>query len=232
MVRDILHHVSLLVIESPDKKEILIGKYDDTYPLEVFRNRVNLIGGNQHPEDSSPHELLKREIIEEFSIRKKAEGKIEESISRTSGKGMGAPLPSKYASEEDIIKIKNEILKFKPYGDFIVNVPYIKKFPLETVAIYSLFYITLPKDLFECARINLSEGRSIKSEGFAAIVSIEDLKNGEPLSAGATPLVLSHYLKTQIPDPYGLKGDFIGMPRAKLSDYDKDYKTTNVIRKQ
>ncbi len=233
MIRDILHHVSLLIIESSDKKEFLIGVYDNTYPLEVFRKRVNLIGGNQHPEDQSPSEILEREIREEFCIHTTEEKNIEEAIERTSGPGAGAHIPSNYASLEDIEKIRDAIITlYKPYADFLINVPYLKNKPPETSAIYSVYTADLPREIFECAKNNLNNGKSIKSEGFAMIISLEDLKNGKPLSAGATPFVLSNYLKTEIPDPYGLHGVFLGKPRATLRDYESEFRCTNVLRRQ
>ncbi len=233
MLREILHHVSLLIIESPDRRDFILGIYDDTYPLESFRGRVNLIGGNQHPEDQSPREILEREIGEEFSIRTIQEKVIEEAISYTSGAGIGAPLPQKFAPPEDIKNIRNRILTYyTPYLDFLITAPYLKNRPLGTAAIYSVYVVTLPKDIFECAREHLAHGKAIKSEGFATVVSIDNLKNGSPLAAGPASLILAHYLHTSIPDPYGLNGVVLGEPRASLADYEKEFIYTNVRRKQ
>ncbi len=203
MMRDILHHVSLLLIQSPNKKDFLLGIYDDTYPLESFRGRVNLIGGNQHSEDQSPRGILEREIQEEFLIRTTEEKEIEEAISRTSGAGVGAPVPKKFAPLDDIEKIREALLDlFIPYGDFLITTPYLKNRPPETAAIYSVYSVVLSEEIFECAREHLAHGRAIKSEGFATIVSINDLKKGMPLAAGPASFILSHFLQSKIPDPY------------------------------
>ncbi len=232
MKRDIQHHVAVMIIESSRGNQFLMGLYDNTYPLKVFRERVNLIGGNQHPEDYSPRGILERELTEEFSIRHTQEKSIEEAISRTSGKGVGALVPKEFASQDDIDRIRNFLLaQYAAYKDFHIDAPYIKHIP-NAAAIYSVFKASLPYDLFECARENLRLGKSIKSEGFATIMSADDLKKGTLLSAGGTPVIMSDYLNSPIPDPYGLRGEDLGAPRSSLAEYETEFNYVNVQRKK
>ena len=232
-MREICHHVSVIIVNPSSSGHLLLGIYDDTYPLETFRNRVNFFGGNQHPEDQSPREIIEREIGEEFRVLEVREKTIEESLYATSGRGPGARIPEKFAPVEDIKNIRDALLSTcSPYKDFFITAPrrYIVGQTPRIANITSVYDATLSNDLFECARDHLANGKAIKSEGFATIVSIDDLVSGKILSAGGSPVILADYLQKDIPNPYGLISEVLGKPRTSLADYESEFQYTNVKR--
>lgn len=234
-MRDIYHHVSVLIVRPHSSGEFLIGIYDNTYPLQPFRGRVNFFGGNQHPEDQSPLELLQREINEEFVINKIREKELESSIHKTSGKGQGAQVPNAFAPLQHIASLRDSFLKScTPYKDFLISAPfrYVLGQEPRIWAIYSAFEGVIDDSLFEVSKDHLIHGRAIKSEGFATCVCIDDLLSGKMLSAGGTPVILADYLQKKIPDPYGLVGEVLGTPLFSLADYEKEFNYTNVKRKK
>ena len=231
--REIYHHVSVIIVRPTSSGHLLLGVYDSTYPLETYRERVNFFGGNQHPEDQSPLGLLTREIYEEFCIHRVREDGIESSLHATSGRGQGAPVPKEFAPAEDIQNIRDALLSScKPYKDFFITAPrrYVKDQTPRIAAITSAFEGSLDESLFECAREHLAHGKAIKSEGFATIVSIDDLVRGRVLSAGGSPVILADYLQTSVPDPYGLVGTVLGAPRNSLAEYEDHFRYLNVKR--
>ena len=205
MQQDVLYHFSVIVVRPHLSRHLLIGVYDNTYPLELYRGRVNFFGGNQHPEDQSPRGILEREIREEFIVETTREHEIEPLIQGHTGKGLGAQVPKEFAPARDIAALRNALLSScKPYKDFLIDAPH-KHLPGNLprfLTICSAFEGSLDESLFECAREHLAHGRAIKSEGFATIVSINDLKKGMPLAAGPASFILSHFLQSKIPDPY------------------------------
>ncbi len=233
MNRDILYHFSVIVVRPSSSGDLLLGIYDNTYPLEIYRNRVNFFGGNQHPEDQSPLEIIQREIREEFVINSIRENKIESVIELVTGRGLGAQAPKKFAPLEDIQNIRDALLSTcTPYKDFLINAPH-KHIPRNIphfLTICSSYEATLDNAIFECARKNLANGKAIKSEGFATVVSVDDIVSGKVLSAGGSPVILADYLQKDIPDPYGLTSEILGKPRGSLADYEDEFKYLNIAR--
>ncbi|TSC65491.1 MAG: hypothetical protein G01um101477_464, partial [Candidatus Doudnabacteria bacterium Gr01-1014_77] len=67
-MNNIVHrHGGVGIVSTYDRKKFLFGMYDSTYPKIKYRGSVNVLGGNFKFGDSSPFEIFKREINEEFS---------------------------------------------------------------------------------------------------------------------------------------------------------------------
>lgn len=222
-MKKISHHASGVIIESEKTRELLVSRYDETYPTKCFRGSVNLIGGNHEKEDKSPLEILLREINQELSSDQKYVNDKEASLKDTVGEWIAPQEVKLFASEKDIYSIKNEIISnIVPYKDYICSFPSFEKRD-EFGSLVSVFISKIKQDIFELARRNVNEGKSIKNEGIAVICSLEDLKEGRILCAWAAPCVLSDYKKVAIPNPHNVKIKLIGKPRNSMFDYISEF---------
>ncbi len=216
-------HSSGVIIEAEKTGELLLGRYDETYPTKFFRGAVNLIGGNYEKSDKSPLEILLREIKQEFSSNQEYVNHREENLRDFIGDWRAAKKIELFASEEDIFLIKREIISnISPYKDFLWAFPSIEgrdKFDSLT----SVFISKIAQDVFELARENLKESRSIKNEGSAVICTFKELKQGRLLCAWATPFILSDYKNVEIPNNYNVKAKSIGKPRNSILEYAREF---------
>lgn len=62
------HAAGVLVLPNKDDGRLLLGKYDEGYPVEFFRNHLKLPFGGICRGDISPREILIRETTEELKI--------------------------------------------------------------------------------------------------------------------------------------------------------------------
>ena len=215
------NHASVII--AYNGREILSNVYDNTYPREIWRGRINLIGGGQGKEDTSPFQLLKREIEEEFRIEKEQAKPYDKNFADVVGSGKGAPEVTSFASVEDINLVRAALLKdIKPYCDFLVSLPPYKTKPAFNI-IFSAYQVHLSKEAFECARRNLTGGRSLVSEGFLRITDIRELEQGRMLPAWAAGVILSDFYNVNIPNPEGVQCIKLGQPKPSMQDYFKEY---------
>ncbi len=222
-MKKIIRHASSVIIEAEKTGELLVSRYDETYPTKCFRGTINLIGGNYEKNDKSPLMILLREINQELSYDQRYIKNREESLKNIIGEWMPAQEIKSFASESDISLIKNEIIsKIIPYKDYLCSFPSFEKKD-EFCSLVSVFISKIKQDIFELARKNIKEGKSIKNEGFAAIYSIEDLVEGKLLCAWAAPCILSDYKHVKIPNPYNVKIKSIGKPRNSILDYINEF---------
>ena len=234
MIHEIHHHCGVGIIESEKTQEFLFQVYDNTFPTVIYRGRINLIGGNHNPNDLSPKYLFEREIKEEFSITEKEEG-WDSTLTDVVGEGSGPEKITKFASQSDMASIKDAVLQCQPFKDFVLNIPSIQNKPIYDV-IYSVFSSTIPQDVFELARKNILEEKSIKNEGLATIKTIEEIVAGNPLPVAGTGIALEHYLAhkygfhVKIPNPEGINSMVIGMPRASFKDYLNEFHYSKAVK--
>lgn len=222
------HHAGNLLIESEKTREVLTNQYDGTFPILLFRNRLNFMGGGKKPDDYSPEYLVRREINEEVSL---TENEAPDSaVAQDAGvKTFETPTIREYAPESDINAFRESLLQtMVPYQDFLMDFTgYINHaegptlfFPL---LVFSVFHSRIPQELFEIARENINEGRSLVNDGFLRITSLDELVSGNPLCAWATGRVLEYHFNERIPNPEGITATPIGMPRDCFKDYLVDF---------
>ncbi len=204
-------------------EEIVSNIYDNTYPKEIWRNRINLIGGGQSKGDYSPRYLLKRELEEEFRISKEVTKKYDKNFKDLVGEGKGAPKVSSFASEKEIKYVKNFLLNnSNPWKDFLISLPPYKDRSSFNV-MFSSYVCPLSEKVMACFRKNILEGKSLVSEGFLKITSLSELKSGEVLTAWATGFILEDFFNVNIPNPENVISQKLGAPRKSMNDYFKEY---------
>lgn len=219
----ISYHGCSVIIEAEKTGELLVGIYDETYPTKCFRGSINLIGGNHEKEDKSPLEILLREINQELSSDQEYINNKEASLRYIIGEWTPPQKIKSFASERDISLIKNEIISnIESYKDYLCSFLSFEKRD-EFGSLASVFISKIKQEIFELARRNLNEGKSIKNEGLAAICTFEDLKEGRLLCAWASPCILSDYKNIVIPNPYNVKVKSIGEPRNSMLDYTNEF---------
>lgn len=211
---------SQIIIESENKDEFLFMEYDETYPISIYRKKINLIGGGSELGDTSPKYAIEREIKEEFSSQPDFSKDI--TLIQVAGNDYTKQRIESFASENDIALAREAILySMKPYKDFIVNIPAFPHGPLSEnyMSLFSIFYSMLSKEIFECIRCNLSSGKSLVNEGFLKIVKKEELILGKAPTAWALSPTMQDFLKTPIPNHDEVLISYIGTPRESFRDY-------------
>ena len=215
------HHAGNILIESENTGEFLCNIYDNTHPIELYRGRLNFLGGGKNKEDISPLKTVKREIYEEFSLSKNKT--FDSATIQDSGKGnYKLPKISKMASLEDIEKVKKSILEnIVPYQDFLITLNPIPNGPKiqNPNALFSVFYSKVPKEIFEIIKRNINSNNSLVNDGFLKIVTKKELIFGNPLTSWACGGVFQYHLNEKIPNPEKTKIKPIGKPKKLYSEY-------------
>ena len=114
------------------------------------------------------------------------------SISMGAEDGKGAPKVTSFASQEDIDLVKENLLKATPWQDFLVTLPPYEGIGLINV-LFSVYVVELSEEVMKCIERNISENKSLVSEGFLKLTNVNDLVSGETLTAWATGGILSEY---------------------------------------
>jgi hypothetical protein len=214
------HHAGNILIESEENGKFLCNIYDNTHPIELFRGRLNFLGGGKNLEDMSPLLTVKREIYEEFSILKNNE--LDAATIQDSGGKYSLPNISKRAPLEDIKKVRKSILEnIVPYQDFLITLkPNTKGPKLQSPkALFSVFYSKIPKDIFEIIKKNMDLDYSLVNDSFLKLVTADELIKGKPLTSWACGGVFEYYLKKKIPNPEKTIIKSIGEPEKLYSSY-------------
>ena len=150
------HHASVVVIESEFGGRFLFGGYDKGYPVEVFRDAVNLIGGNHESLDVGPKDILLREIGEEFSV---PDGKED-----------------RFAPSELLDNIRQEIVgNLIAVGDYLVTDPPVRPERKINEVIFSFYGARVKDLLMDEAKKYLDAGKRLTTEGFVRVLSKEDI---------------------------------------------------------
>lgn len=221
---EVNHHSSVVIIESEKTSEFLFSVYDNTYPMTCFRGAINLIGGNYEAGDKSPLDILCREIKQELSTNQNYTDNKETNLSKVMGMREKPQKIKLFADKRVIARIREEVISSAiPYKDYLLNFPSFegrKQFD----ALTSVFISVIRQNIFELARKNLAEGKSIKNEGLAVICSIEDIIKGRFFGAWATPCILADYKNVILPNPFGAEAKPIGKPKSSMLGYINEFK--------
>lgn len=216
-------HNHASVILAYNNQEIVSNVYDSTYPKEIWRGRINLIGGGQSKGDISPKYLLEREIKEEFKIDNSEAGYYDNNFSDIIGSGKGAPKINSFATEKDILLVRDFLLEnYKPYNDFLVTFPGYKNKPPFKIIISS-YACKLSEKVMNCFRRNISSGKSLVSEGFLKTTNLQDIQSGKILTAWAAGIIIEDFFCKEIPNPEKIIAQKIGLPKSSLEEYFNEY---------
>lgn len=207
-------HPSVLVAYSPEAKKFLMGVYDQTYPKIAYRGSANNLGGNPEESDSSPEQVLLKEIFEEFNPahlnEKKHLGKVE------------------WALDSDIRLVRNSLLgNIEPYQDFLVIAGEIPGGQKPYTAIYSAFYNEISGRAIEIAEKNIRENRHLTTEGVVGVFTLEDLCSSDKkefsTAHAAAPIINYKFNGANIPYPSALTAEPIGQTKKFFKDYLTDF---------
>jgi hypothetical protein len=208
------HHASTVLAKCGETGEFLFGQYDPGYPgkNKHWIGRVKLLGGNYfagRDADSSPLYTLQREVGEEFSGKKAAEGE------------MAASQEHKFSSQSEIEFVRKALLSVEPYQDFFAQQFPAKEGDVMPYVIQSVFRSNLTKQVIECVKDNLSERKSLTNEGFLAVKTLDELTEGNLLCQGLTGMIIGNSEGTFLPYCFIDKLSFapIGKPRESYSAY-------------
>ena len=121
-----------LFYRATNPREIFVEMKDDGYPFEVFRNHLNMIGGNWINDaalsDMNPRDTFVREVCEELSFEREV---IDSEDYEKLGLGAHAsyqqvinPVMPSTKDKECLARIKEcTRIKAHPVGDFLVHTP-------------------------------------------------------------------------------------------------------------
>ena len=210
------HHAATVLAKCEETGEFLLGQYDPGYPgKKHWIGRVKLLGGNYFSgkdTEVSPYETYSREISEELSGEKAA---AEE---------MSAAQEHKFASKSDIGFVRNALLKASPHQDcqdyLGTSKPDSEDKP-PRYFVQSVFYASLSRDVIECVKSNLYQGKSLTNEGFLTVKTLDEMVSGTVMAQGITGLIIGDMEGVKL--PHCLVDGFafapIGSPRGMYSDY-------------
>lgn len=209
-------HPSVVIVTNSEQEDLFCSKYDDSYPIWLYRNTYNLIGGNPRKDmDRSPKDVFLREIREEFD---------------PSNKYLTGD-PMKWALPEDIEAIRNGILTAEAVGDFYIWMPDLKSIggrPEHTV-ILSTYQADVPTETLGLVRKNLEDRKRIITEGYAGITTKNNLVDGKNKLAHSISSLLSKIWETEIIHPGGegitrqIMTERIGPIRSDFRDYAREF---------
>jgi hypothetical protein len=220
------HHASTVLAKCDETEEFLLGQYDQGYPgkNKHWIGRVKLLGGNfffGKDLDNSPYETLAREISEEFSGKKAAEGE------------MAASQEHKFASLSDINYVRAALSDINPNQDYFAHQFPIKEGEVPYYGLQSVFRAHLDKRVIECVKDNLSAGKSLTNEGFLTTKTLDELTEGSLLCQGLTGMIIGNSEGVFL--PYCQIDRFlvapIGKPRESYSAYLDSYDFVNHSKK-
>jgi len=216
-------HNHASVILAYNGKELVSNVYDNTYPKEIWRGRINLMGGGQAQGDISPFYLLEREINEEFRINSEVTKEYDKNFSELVGEGKGAPKINSFASEKDIKLVKDFLLlNSQPYWDFLITMPPYKDRPSFNI-MFSSYVCPLSNKIMDCFKKNILEEKSLVSEGFLKVTPLSQIKSGEVLTAWATGMILEDFFNVKIPNPENIISQKLSFPRKSMEEYFNEY---------
>ncbi|MDP3881865.1 MAG: hypothetical protein Q8Q31_03225 [Nanoarchaeota archaeon] len=219
------HHASTVLVKCDNTGEFLFGKYDPGYPGKNrhWIGRVKVLGGNYFAgkdSDVSPLETVRREIGEEFSGKKAAEGE------------MAALQQHNFAKPSDIRRVREALLDMEPFQDYLLHHPGPEDKP-QIYVIQSVYRVNVPRKVMELVKENLSQGRSITNEGLLAVHTLQDIQQGRPMAQGITGLVMGHAEGISVPHCFQDAFTFapIGKPRNAYLMYTDNFEYRNHPKK-
>lgn len=200
MKQKVRNHASVAVVLSERSGEFLFDRYTDTYRIPVWRGCINLIGGNQSFEDSSPRDIWEREVREEFY-----EPIAMNLIANAK------PYKDFLVTVPEVMEVRNRRIE-KRVGLAVVN---------------TVFETFLDQEIFERIRNQLEAGKKIKKEGASVIKSLDDLDHEGIQFASATGLIMKDYLdRLDMKVSTAIQGVVVtplGIPKSSLNEYLSDF---------
>lgn len=226
-------HACVAIVLSSDKRQFLLSRYDDGYPIKImFRGWGNLTGGANNKKNdsikSSPESLVRREISEEYSIVQAEHDKELPRLSDVTLEDVVEHNSMNFAPESDVRSIRESILEnLIPYQDFLVRIPGDlfrhgkNNQPYQNI--FSAFLSEVPDNILVIAKRNLDAGKRLVNEGIAHLAPIEELEKGFPLLAWAASPILIHYTKKELPNLINADATPFGLPRQSFESYFGDF---------
>ncbi len=211
---------SVVIAHCDTKNKLLMAVYDAGYKQVSYRFSANNIGGNpdceKHPTDTSPNNVLVREVGEEYNSHHRGMTKFGETVL--------------WAPKEDIELIKDELINgARPYQDFLVRAVQLPNDPTTRnyTAIYSGFESEVSVSVIEAIESNLRRCRRLSTEGLTGVFTLDELANdplkGNLSTAHATAPMINRLLGCRIPYPSQLTAEAIGQVRASFREYLVDF---------
>ncbi|HLC77872.1 MAG TPA: hypothetical protein VJH92_02000 [Candidatus Nanoarchaeia archaeon] len=190
------HSSMLLIRDSTSKERMLIGEYDDSYPKESYRLRVNLLGGAEDDKDRGARQTLERELEEEFAWN-------------------GQKSPNKGFIDDLRQEISKNAVYHGVFESFFLSYP---GGPRKNYSSIDTAYISeIDRDVFDKVGDYLKLGLRISTEGNLALIDLNQLRSGEVLTAWDTGKILSDIYGVPIPNP-----DNVFCRKLKIDEI-KDY---------
>jgi hypothetical protein len=211
MPNKIKHAASVLIMPKRLDRKYIVGVYDRTYPVEIFRGNFLFMGGNLKG-DYSPLSLLTREISEELGLMETLQDK---TVAGTKNPHKVVELDEKnYAPRDLREKLRNEVLdSTKGYADFFTR---IDKNSIGTeedvVAVISSYIAYIDKDLFDRVENEIKKGRQIVNEGELMVVKRDELVNGKIRGAWGYATILNDITGLTVPEYPFIEVSSLGEP--------------------
>jgi len=222
------HSAAVLVVPQNTDRKALVGVYDSTYPVEVFREHYNFLGGNGC-DDRSPRLLVTREIGNEFML-----GSESESVGQIIGSATADVKATdyiegrKYAPAQLRKAIKDAILGgLEGTQDYKVSVEgsHVGRDD-DLVYLSSIFVSRIADELLEEAASELAQDRQLTDEGFTRIVTPENVTGeGGIRGSWGYATIIKNITGWQVTEhsfievtPFGTK------PRDSFQDYKSEFK--------
>ncbi len=218
------HHSASVLIVPPQYNQAIVGVYDSTYPVEVFRGNFLFLGGNGN-KDRSPRAIVERELNEELSDKASA----QETVSQIIGSAHVDPRGMQKEEREYAPKALRDELKaavvanMNGFGDYLISVKgeSVKK-PNDLVYLSSAFIATVDERLFEEARNQLSQGKQLVNEGLAKIATLRELEGMNGAWGYAT--IIRHALSVKTQEHPFIRTFFLSSkPKESFLEYKVNY---------
>lgn len=229
---------------------IFLEMKDDGYPFEVFRNHLNMIGGNWIGDvalaDKNPRDTFVREVCEELSFERDL---IDSGDYEKLGFGAHAPYRQKINSVMPTAKDNESLAELKEcvrnnaqaMGDFIFHTPaeVFARVPQKKVrealtALVSFYAVPVPYGLWnELSRIQ-EKFENISNESVTVLTTVgEIVKNNLAFGWGQEKLLTHFMYVTQerksmwyFPGVSGIEMEAMGDPLPSYDEYLKKYEIT------
>lgn len=222
MPNKIKHAASVLIMPKRSDKRYIVGVYDRTYPIEIFRDHFLFMGGNLKG-DYSPLSLLTREISEELGLMATLQ---DETVNGKKNPRKIAEIDGKnYAPRNLREKLRNEVLDFaKGYADFATRIDKTSIGTDEDVtAVISTYVAYVDNDLFDRIENEIKKGRQIVNEGKLMVVKRDELVNGKIRGAWGYATILNDITGLTVPEYPFVEVSSLGEPPKSSFEAYKKY---------
>ena len=218
------HSAAVFVFPEVNQDRMLLGVYDEGYPVEVFRGHYCPIGGNAS-RDVSPRATLVREVTEELS-QEEAHETLKEAVGVDFGEGEHI-IAGELVAAGEMALIRDAIIEsINPFSDYSVNVegkPLGKKSGQYFLA--AIYQALIPVEAFELAEARIREGKQLRNEGYTRILTVDEASQGIVRGSWGYGAILEDVLKglgmddVEIPEYDFVRVERFGMPLDSYAGY-------------